>query len=740
MIWRRYGRIRSRGQGIVEFAVILPLLLTVLFAIIELARLMHAWLAVENGARFGIRFAVTGEYDPQECITLFGDPCDQESEEELARVESIKDAARAGSTTILMDDTAEWDEAGYLKITVCPEEWAPGEVPPVKRFVPPDPAIPFDSSDCIGGDNPGDAGGYVTVAVDFNHPLIVPFFSNWWPHLHLTARRLAKVESFRTTKVIGLPPDGYQLQPTVTSTPSQTPSPTITLTPTITSSPTASPTPTATPDCSAIAVISMQISGDEVRMDVRNNNLRALSLTGSAMDWTSTYPGQVVDWFQWNGGEYYSGDDTTPPTNADPAPPLAFPAGATYRWRTDFDNVPSELGLDGTFTVTLTFDGICTVTRSVTRVAPTPTVAPTPNCSQIYVSNVRISGDDFEIRVRNNTAQTAYLVNSTLVWPAGSDVYVNNFTFNSSQYYNGDSYTSPVSYAAPSIGLDAGDNEWWEVDFNNLPGGGAIGYYRGDLVFDFPGWGTCAVMGELNLAASPTPSITPTASNTLTATATFTATITNTPTITNTATRTPTASNTPTRTNTPTITRTPTRTNTPTITPTPNCSMLSVSGVSLAGDNFEFNVTNNNPMAAALTYSTLSWPASTWSPPMYLNYKRFAGNQYFGTDTYSSPVSASAPSIALPAGSTQLWEADFNSIPADGLQGSFSATLTFSFTGWGTCTVTASKSQSAPPTSTPSPIAPTATFTRTPTASATATRTSTAGAPTATVTLGGPND
>ena len=52
-----------RGQGLVEFALILPIVLIAFFAIIEIARVYHAWVAVENGARFGVRYAITGELD-----------------------------------------------------------------------------------------------------------------------------------------------------------------------------------------------------------------------------------------------------------------------------------------------------------------------------------------------------------------------------------------------------------------------------------------------------------------------------------------------------------------------------------------------------------------------------------------------------------------------------------------------------------------------------------------------------
>ena len=62
---------RRPGQGLVEFALILPVLLLVLFGIIEFARILQAWLSVENGARFGVRYAVTGEYNTAYCDPAF---------------------------------------------------------------------------------------------------------------------------------------------------------------------------------------------------------------------------------------------------------------------------------------------------------------------------------------------------------------------------------------------------------------------------------------------------------------------------------------------------------------------------------------------------------------------------------------------------------------------------------------------------------------------------------------------
>lgn len=59
---------KSRGQSMVEFVIALPILLFVIFGIIEFARLTFAWMSVQNAARFGIRYAVTGEFNEVYCV------------------------------------------------------------------------------------------------------------------------------------------------------------------------------------------------------------------------------------------------------------------------------------------------------------------------------------------------------------------------------------------------------------------------------------------------------------------------------------------------------------------------------------------------------------------------------------------------------------------------------------------------------------------------------------------------
>ena len=52
-----------RGQTLVEFALTLPILLLLLFGVIEFGRIFQAWVTLQNAARAAARYAVTGQWD-----------------------------------------------------------------------------------------------------------------------------------------------------------------------------------------------------------------------------------------------------------------------------------------------------------------------------------------------------------------------------------------------------------------------------------------------------------------------------------------------------------------------------------------------------------------------------------------------------------------------------------------------------------------------------------------------------
>jgi len=56
---------REHGQAIVEMALILPLLLLLLFGVIEMGRIGYAYITVSNAARAGGRVATIGATDSE---------------------------------------------------------------------------------------------------------------------------------------------------------------------------------------------------------------------------------------------------------------------------------------------------------------------------------------------------------------------------------------------------------------------------------------------------------------------------------------------------------------------------------------------------------------------------------------------------------------------------------------------------------------------------------------------------
>lgn len=69
MIKRQTSVSRGRkGQTLAEFAITLPILLVLVFGVIEFARIFQAWVTLQNSARNAARYASTGLYDIQKYV------------------------------------------------------------------------------------------------------------------------------------------------------------------------------------------------------------------------------------------------------------------------------------------------------------------------------------------------------------------------------------------------------------------------------------------------------------------------------------------------------------------------------------------------------------------------------------------------------------------------------------------------------------------------------------------------
>ena len=197
---KQFRQNSNRSQGVVEFALALPILLVLLFGIIDFSLLFSAWLLIQNMSRQAVRYAVTGEFNATycppsnpACTTTKTDTVDQDN----ARLYSIRDKAMGFTVGLLVDPALEeaygiippltaQADPGYLKLTICSSRDTTGDN--ISNFLTkPGKMGSSQYSSCVKIDDngvpqgyqedPGGPGDTVIVIVDFNHPYITPFLN-----------------------------------------------------------------------------------------------------------------------------------------------------------------------------------------------------------------------------------------------------------------------------------------------------------------------------------------------------------------------------------------------------------------------------------------------------------------------------------------------------------------------------------------------------------------------------------
>jgi len=308
---KRFWRGAGRSQGMVEFALAAPILLMLLFAIIDFSLLFSAWLLIQNVSRQSVRYAATGSYNPTYCpntdpnyhgsinyaqynavppvpcqvdpalvtnkiITSSQETAKNEAMQDYARIPSIHDEAKRYLAGLLTTSTyldqqysniaarvAARAQPGFLQITICSSRTTPSTNPNPDYETIQGKTGSNTYSDCYlwNGTPPAnpveDAGGpgdTVVVMVDFNHPFITPFLqlvSFFQPSN--TSWVMTHLESTQSGVVESFRTSRMNAWNTnsgvfyPTNTFTQTLTPTITNTPTNTSTPTQTYTPTITP-------------------------------------------------------------------------------------------------------------------------------------------------------------------------------------------------------------------------------------------------------------------------------------------------------------------------------------------------------------------------------------------------------------------------------------------------------------------------------------------------------------
>jgi hypothetical protein len=549
---------------VVEFALALPILLLMLFGIIDFSLLFSGWLLVQNVSRQAVRYAVTGGFDPGLCPDGAGCTTGTEAEiqedQEIARLDSIRAEAERFYVGMLVDESAAESDPGYVLVTVCSSR-DDGGVPRIS-----DPGVmgsQTDYSECRPSEDAGGPDDTVVVMVDFNHPYITPLLNEVWPMVHLYSAHRGTVEAFRISSVIELPPAPEQptltpsltWTPSHTYTPSDTPSPTSTATPTESPTPSFTLTPTRTPDCSLYTLdnwVQFFWSGGTkptLTIHLINSSPDDVQVTRMDFLWDAydhSNPGQTLDQIRFNWTIVAGSDDGSSPTTRLFSPGRTSTAGS---WSTiAFDFKYADAAWPGivpasSFGLAMLLDNGCIVT--ILPVA-TPTASNTPTISLTPTRSLSPTISDTPTRTVSATPSFT---------PSQSGTRTNTRTASSTR--TASRTHTPTNTSRPSN----------------------------------------------------------TSTSTRTPSRSWTRSITNTPTITLTPTRTFTRSNTPTRSISATITRTPSRSLSPTITLTGTKTYTPTQSRSRTASSTPSSTrTGTNTRTATRTFTRTTSPTRSYTP------------------------------------------------------------------------------------------------------------------------------
>ncbi|MFQ5435684.1 MAG: TadE/TadG family type IV pilus assembly protein, partial [Anaerolineae bacterium] len=229
------------GQGLVEFALVIPVLLLILWGLIEFSRIFQGYLTVQHAAREGARYAVTGQ-----SILIRDDDNipgnNSPGEVWAARTTSIISKTHEAALGLNIGDFADTPI----------NQWTTNQDSPYYFDVVLNP---------VSGGDPYGLGGQdmITVTVHYNVPILTPLVKDVLGGvIHVTGQVMMQNEAFDPTPgaryyatlpagtATATPIGGATATATINfNTPTNTPpvTGTATITPTMTSTPTSTSTP-----------------------------------------------------------------------------------------------------------------------------------------------------------------------------------------------------------------------------------------------------------------------------------------------------------------------------------------------------------------------------------------------------------------------------------------------------------------------------------------------------------------
>jgi Flp pilus assembly protein TadG len=119
---------RQRGQATVEFVLLTPLLLVLLFLIFEFGRVFGSWLIITNAAREGARFGIVQDFD------VSADPAIRSRVHDTAQFLTVNTIACSGSDDSCIDVTRTTD--GLEKLVTVTARYRVHTLMPITGDIP----------------------------------------------------------------------------------------------------------------------------------------------------------------------------------------------------------------------------------------------------------------------------------------------------------------------------------------------------------------------------------------------------------------------------------------------------------------------------------------------------------------------------------------------------------------------------------------------------------------------------
>jgi Flp pilus assembly protein TadG len=340
---------KSKAQAMVEFAIVLPILLMLLYGILEAGRLLFIYSSVVTASRQAVRYgSATGQGQVSSTVPRYQDCA------------GIRQAAqRVDYLNAFTDDDI-----------VIKYDTGPGST-----------ATEF----CLGGVamdtsfNPGTNNSRrLLVTIDGDYLPIVPRIVGFLERSDSKSNPIT-AQSARTILVsvaiqVTAPPSTYTPSTptwtpspivTPTFTPSNTPTQTASLTPEVSNTPSLTPSVTLSPTVTLTRTPSLTPSATSTRVPSCNSSHGNITLSGSTMTMTITnpnaFPLTVADLFVvWNHDKGHSvgNDKTLQLVSAQLLPnPTPFWTGSSAGPSATIDPpAPVTIPANGTFTIVFTFN------------------------------------------------------------------------------------------------------------------------------------------------------------------------------------------------------------------------------------------------------------------------------------------------------------------------------------------------------------------------------------------------